>query len=255
MPYAILQKTLSPPSVDQLARAFRSLPDLTNSDARILAKDAFGILTSGLSHDQATILRQALAAEGVETEVVDEQDLFALPPLNRLRKADCLPSSLVIYDTLGRPTNLDWSHVILVAAGSVSLTESRRIERGRIAYQLSGLGGAIPYTVTDVSTKEERDFHLLLEIFLDVAPIRSRVDARQFRYDYLGPRLQTNSVRNFVLLVSDLAEHATRASLNRGAQSIYEDLAKTFRYPTRHAFEEESIWLLWKGGYQLKSQT
>jgi len=259
MPYAILQKTLQPPSVDQLTKAFRSLPDLTASDAAIIAKDAFGILVGSLSFEQAETLSAALIAQGVDNEVVDEQHLFTLPPFKKLRQADCLPDHLLLYDPLDRPQNIDWSHVIVVAAGSVSLTEFKRTERQRVHYHMTPTGfgglGLYPYADRTVSTKEEQQSRLILEIYLDINPIRSHADSREFRYNYLGPRLLSGSAKNFSLLVTDLAKYATKASLNRGAQTISQDPTKTFSYPSRHAFEEEIIWLLWKGGYQLKSQT
>jgi len=259
MPYAILQKTLSPPSREQLANAFRSLPALTDYDAAFLAKDAFGILVSNISLDEARTLSQALTAEGVDNEVVDEQDLFTLPPFKKTRRLDCLPESLVLYDQYDRPHSIDWPHVILIAAGTVAITELKRFERQRVRYHITpstfARGVIFPSTTTEVTLKEEEKPHLLLEIYLDVAPVRSHADAHEVRYNYLGPRLQSRALNNFPLLVADLAKFATAASLNRGAQSISHDPAKTFQYPNRHAFEEEIVWLLWRGGWQLKSQT
>lgn len=41
MPYAVMQKSLEPPTVAQLKNAFRGIPGLTPMDAYTLGKDAF----------------------------------------------------------------------------------------------------------------------------------------------------------------------------------------------------------------------
>ncbi len=250
MPYAILQKNLSPPSAEQLKRAFRALPALTDADAALMARDAFGILVGGLSPDEAGKLLQALTSEGVEAEIVQQQDLPALEPAKKLKKADCSPSALTIYDQLGRPADVEWSNVLLLAAGSVSLTEFERVQKQRTEFRIVYPRIPIPVTRTDVTTREVQNFRLVLEIFLDEPLARCHVDAREFQYDYLGPRLQHGRAQNFSILVADLHAYAPAALLSRGAQSIIEDPTKTFQYPSRHAFEEESIWLLWQAGRQ-----
>ncbi|HSH95670.1 MAG TPA: hypothetical protein VK968_16110, partial [Roseimicrobium sp.] len=80
MPYAVLQRSLEIPAVDKLKRAFRCMPGLVEMDAYTLAKDAFGILVREQEQSDAVRLQQALRAEGIETDVVDEAELIPLPP-------------------------------------------------------------------------------------------------------------------------------------------------------------------------------
>ncbi len=246
MPYAVLQKELDAPSAEQLRRAFRALPELTDGDGASMSRDAFGILVDGLSLENATILQRALQAEGVETELVDQEDLIPLPPAKRLQRADPAPEGLIVHSHLGPQPPTDWSHVILVAAGRVRLTQFRRTERERIVYRRVGRAGAFPIYLTDVSHKEERNFKLVVEILLDIAPARYQITADRFRYNYLGPRLQTDWTQNYASLVRDIVRYAARATINRGAQSLRKDPNAIFQYPTRHAFEEEIVWLLWR---------
>ena len=70
MPYALLQKQMLPPTVEQLKRAFSVWPALTEIDAQTAANDAFGILLKGLQLEQATLLHETLQNESVETEIV-----------------------------------------------------------------------------------------------------------------------------------------------------------------------------------------
>src|SRR6185503_18589726 len=102
MRYAVLQTDLNPPAIDQLQRAFRSVPGLTASDAFILGKDAFGILVKDLSEEQAGALQGALRIEGIKTEIVDHALLPPLPQTHFVRQMECSPENLLIFDPLGR---------------------------------------------------------------------------------------------------------------------------------------------------------
>lgn len=239
-------KTLDPPDTDKLARAFRAVPSLTDTDALTLAKDAFGILVDGLSAEEAVILEQALLNAGVDVEAVDQKDLPELPPAKRLKRADCLPEGLVLYDALNRPSRVAWKHVILLAAGNVRLSDFRRIEKERVIRRV-GMGRAVfSIYLTDVRTKEEANLRLVLEFLLDVEPFRYRMEAGGFNYSYLGSRLRRGPVENYLLFARDLLTFGTGATLNRGAAALAEDPPRTFEYPSKHAFEEELVWLLWR---------
>ena len=247
MRHSIVQTSLDPPAPEQLERAFHVLPDLIGGDADSLARDAYGILVSGLSLEHATALQAALESEGVRTEVVEQRRLPALPAPHRLNRADCVARALVVYDQLGRQEDVAWPQVTLVAAGRVRLTEFRRVERERIVIRRGPRGGAmIAIPLVDVSHKEERNVRLLLEIFTDQNPYRYHVEARDFRYNYLGSRMQVDRARNYVTVVRDVLRHAEGAVLNRGAALLKRDPDKVLQYPTRHAFEEEIVWLSWR---------
>src|SRR4051812_43591114 len=98
MAYAVLQKTLEPPSIDKLKRAFRNVPGLAPADASIIGNDAFGILVKGFESERATAMQSALAVEGVETIVVADSELPQLPQIKFVSRVDCTPEALMIYD-------------------------------------------------------------------------------------------------------------------------------------------------------------
>ncbi len=51
---------------------------------------------------------------------------------------------------------------------------------------------------------------------------------------------------NFLLVVQDLLQFAPEAALNLGAQEIRENSTKPFIYPSKTAFYEEIVWMLWQ---------
>ena len=92
-----------------------------------------------------------------------------------------------------------------------------------------------------------REVHGLLDIFVEDEPYLYHIRADEFNYEYLADRFSRNKLENFAQLVSDIVSYATGAALNRGAVAIRDDgIEATFSYPSRHGFEEETIWLLYK---------
>ncbi len=247
MSYALLQTEIEKPSADALQKAFKVLSELVDLDADSLSSDGYGVIVSGLSRENAGRLSQAVNGQGISVEAIDECELVKLPSPKKLRRIDCLPDGLVLYDTLGRPETVDWSHVVMAGAGFVASTEAKRVEKTRVVIRQTGMqGGAFPIFLTDVSVKLEHKSRLVLDIFLDIAPGRVQLYAHKGQYNYLGDRLHTRYMNNFATLVQDLTKFATNALLNQGADSLRSDNTVTFIYPNRHAYEEELIWLFWK---------
>lgn len=245
MDYSIVQTTLEPLSVEALRRAFRVLPDLTDLDASSMARDAYGVLVDGLALEPASRLHEALKHQGIETQVVPSAGLPPLSPPRRLRRLDCGEDALTVYDALGRPERVDWSRVGLVAAGDVCLTTFSRVETERVIYRGGPRGGAYPIVLTDVTHKESASHVPILEVHLETPPRRLHVKADEFQYNYLGAARMHSHVDNYLRVVLDVLRLAPRATLNRGAQSLRADGKTIYQYPSRHAFEEELVWLLW----------
>jgi hypothetical protein len=247
MRYAVLQTDLNPPAIDQLQRAFRTVPGLAAADAFILGNDAFGILVKVLSEGQASALQGALRIEGVETEIVDQTLLPPLPQTHFVRQMECSPEKLLIFDPLGRPFPLEWQHVICIAAGAVQLTDfiQRRHEIPPVTRP--GSSRVTPYAPEyETRTHEERRFHLLGEIIITGAALRYSFDADKFNFARLGERNMGNTAANFSLFVRDLMQFSHHAMLNRGAEALRANATEIFPYPSKNAFYEEIVWMLWQ---------
>jgi hypothetical protein len=232
MSYAILQKELVVPEVERLKRAFGVWPALTSIDAQTSANDAYGILLRGLDVERASVLRDALLEENVETVVVEESRLPSLPPGRIGRQAELDSAHLTLFDPMRRPTRVAWNDIHLIAAGRVRMREGSKAR--------SALAAADP--------KEEQNQHLLLEIFLREGSGRFSVDGAEFTYDHLGGRLTDDPAVNFVFLVQDLVRNAPHAGLNRGACAACQKPPELFPYPSKQAFQEELTWMLWRIG-------
>jgi hypothetical protein len=242
MTYAILQQSIdSLPTVEQLQQAFAAIPGLTKYDGAMQAKDAYGILASGLPSNSAAALQKVLHDLGVETFVADEASLPVLPPAKTLTRADPLATGLVLYDALGRPQSLPWSDVVFLAAGKVLLTNFKRTYKDVVVSHGDRGGGVV---VRDLDVEELHLPNMLIEIFL-AGGDRYRIGAKKCSYAYLGASVSQRSSDNFLALSRDLLRLAPVAFRNRGAALLAGDPPKTMTYPTRHAFEEEITWCLW----------
>jgi len=253
MNYAVVQKDLEPPRLDQLRAAFREVHGLTEIDAHMMGNDAFGVLVKGFDADRAQSLAAALARQGFASEVVAESELPELPQARQVHRFDCLPDALLIYDPLNRSFPLPWANVLMIAAGKVPMVEFERVEKP--VFVLPQISPYSPYRINDQyttrtvrQTEEALPNRLLLEVIITGAALRYCVIADHSRslFNGLGDRRTCDLDSNFALLVQDIIAQAPGAALNRGAYYFRENSAKPFIYPNKSAFYREMTWLLWK---------
>lgn len=241
MAYAIVQTTLEAPSADAIGAAFARLDRFTRHDGQHAAKDAYGVLAEALSEADAQTLQTALAESGIETLVVDEADLPKLDAPSRIRRAMATENALVLYDALGRETAVAWDSIKLLTVGLVAEEEFERSDQEVI------------FTDTGIMTlpgdhEQVPKLVRYIDLLRAEQPGRYQIDGSNFLYDGLGDRMADDWQTNFRTLVGLLVEHATDAGavLNRGARDMVGPRDSALAYPTRHAYEEEIEWLLWR---------
>jgi hypothetical protein len=234
--------------VDQLKRAFQGIPGLTQADAAIHCKDAFGIVVRSFPSERARALQAALSREGVETEVVEDASLPIMPQVRHVSRLDCTPDALLIYDPLGRNFPLEWKNIGLIAAGQVAVSEFNQFGKEHVVPVYTGRGVKLE-TVIENEFREQRQLRLLLEIVIRGGVLRYCVTAdhtSHLLFQYLGARRTKNLPEDFTMLVRDMIQAAPHATLNRGAVSLRDNPADPFFYPAKSSFYNEIIWLLWQ---------
>lgn len=245
MAYALLQKHLATPEIETLKRAFRALPELRELDAHHAAHEAHGIFLRGLDVESASLLQDALLREGMDTWVVAESELPAVPPARVIRHADFLTQHLTMYDPMRRAYEVPWQDIMFLAAGKVRLQEFKRVKTSHESPQVTGPGIAQD-TVNDLKSRTEVHDHLLLDIVLLNGATRYSINADEFVFDCLGLRCSEDRSINFARLVQDLVKYAPHAGLNRGALIASEQDGEPFSYPSKAAFFAEMTWMLWR---------
>jgi hypothetical protein len=247
MTYAVLQTGQNSPSIEQLESALQQVPGVTAMDAQILRRDAHGVLVKGFELGRASAMKLALAAQGIEAEVVEDKTLAELPQAMQLNKVGFSPEAFLIYDLVGRSIPLDWNNISVIAAGRARMTEFTTEPATRFA--------ASPAKENDTrlasarQTKEEQKDHLLLEIITRGATHRYNTVADRpetiFLFQSLGERRCNEPLLNLAMFVQELAKFAPAAALNYGAYQLCENRDATFTYRSKTAFYREITWLLW----------
>jgi hypothetical protein len=230
MTYAILQRELVTPELERLKRVFSLRPEFTSLDAATVAGDAYGILLRGLDLEQADAIQTALMREGIDAVVEEEPKLPTLAPGRIGRQAELDTRHLTLYDPMRRAVAVAWADMSFISAGLVKTGEPRKPRPGLEA----------------PVSKEELHRHLMLEIFLRDGAGRFSIDGDEFDYAHLGQKLSTDPAVNFVFLVQQLAQNAPHAGLNRGACAAQKKPPELFLYPSKQAFHEELVWMLWR---------
>jgi len=243
MRYAVLQQDLIAPDLEALKRGCRVLPSLRDIDAQNMFQDSYGILIQGLELLDASALQGGLQAEGIVTHVVEESELPVIPPAKVIRQIEFLEAHLNMYDPMGRAFALPWQDIMLLAAGNVTMPEFRKSKPSHEEQQFLGMSHD---TFSDSRTREGTHPQLLLEIYLVGGVARYTITGETFDFSHLDARLTPNLRTNFSLLLEDLAKFAPHAGLNRGACLATQGGGEIFKYPSKHAFYEELVWMLWR---------
>ncbi|MBI3881910.1 MAG: hypothetical protein HY301_17845 [Verrucomicrobia bacterium] len=165
-----------------------------------------------------------------------------------MHRVDCGPDALMVYDPLGRSFPIEWRHVMLVAAGNVRLSEFRTTTEKTSANPFTNERYANQTLAPQVRTHEEFVFKPLLEIILAGGVQRFQIEGGKMLFNYLGARRQKSEPENFTLLVRDLLQFAPHALPNRGAFFLKQEPPQLFSYPSKNAFFEEIVWMLWRKG-------
>jgi hypothetical protein len=256
--YALMNQGAEAVEHDLFSRAFAGVPGLTPIDASALGNRGCGILIRKLTLEQATTLKTNLKAAGIETEVVPENALPALPVGKVIRSLECSAEVLNVRDCLQRTIGLGRSDVKLLAAGSVRTAtfprELKEVEEIRIEW-VHGLHGGLPMlkqeTVVRHVQREAEQWLLRAEIFAPVVNQRFVIEGENFDYRCLGSAPTHDLATNFCLLMRELAGKYSPPLLSRGVTSIISEPPEFAYYPNKDSFHNELIWLLWRERTQL----
>lgn len=246
MTYLLAQKELTPPTAEQLKRAFKLVKGLTDADATKLANDAYGILIKNLSQEDACLLQRTLAAEGVATEVIESGQFPKLVDPKFVRRAELNAEALVVQDPLGRPLPLPWAHVALIAAGRVQHFGMNKTTTEERVMRYDPVRGLSVQTVVETRHKVAENAQWLVDIFLAGGALRFQIEAANFMFKHTFDRPELDLAGKVGLLVQLLSQHAPHAALNRGAFTVRVSPDSDFAYAGKNYLFEESNWLLWR---------
>src|SRR5689334_8455520 len=86
-PFAVILSKPEDPPANNLAQALAKFHGFTAFDGQRMAKHAWGFLGDKLSEEDAKRLQETARAQGLETFLLDEKDLPAVPAAQTLHRA------------------------------------------------------------------------------------------------------------------------------------------------------------------------
>ena len=248
MGYTIMQQSATAPTIEQLKRAFGGVPGFTAFDAGNFCKETFGIIARNFTEPQATAVQAGLKTEGIDTAIIDDKQLPPIPVIKVIRKLECTPEALMIFDPYGRKFPVAWGHVALLAAGNVKQAtfERKRTEHEEVRIRMRGFVPVQERTVKVEYTSKENTAKLLrAEIVLSGGVAQYSIEAEGFNFETLGERVTQDKEVNFCGLMRQLVKYAPQAGLNRGATAVLAEPPQFTVYPGKNSLQDEIQWLLW----------
>lgn len=249
MAFLLLQKGLEAPGMEQMKAAFRGVPGLTPMDAAMMCRNSLGILARGLDAETAQLLQANLSAEGVETDIAEQSALPVLPPMRHITKLDCVPEGLRIHDPSGNSFLLEGKDIMLIAAGKVSVIEFKRTNTVTMQDPDAGLRiiddllfekSGLPLRPSLMTVSPDSSYHTeevhRQKLITDIV-----IRGGGLRYN-----MEVDVADNFAASIQYICKSAPGAAVNRGAYYFREGNPAAFSYPSKNAFYDEMIWLLWR---------
>lgn len=235
------------------ARAFRGVPGLTPVDARTVGRPECGVLIRNLTREQGAVLQSNLKAGGIETEVVSQSALPNLPNSKVIRSMEIAADALTLRDCLQHAVRIGVHDLKLVAAGSVRMAtfprERKEVEETRIEW-VHCLHGGFPIVRREIRVRhverESEQWALRAEILSPIVTQCFTIEGERFDYSCLGAAMTDDISANFCVLIRELAAKFSPPLISRGVRSIIADPPEFAYYPSKDAFRDELVWLLWR---------
>jgi hypothetical protein len=210
-----------------------------------------------LSADEAAAGAECLSAAGVRSATVSAE---RLPPLGRAftvhRAAPGEEGLEVQTDLTGTRQVLAWTGIEAVSAATVSETSvpagfdggsiRENIQAAR-ALSLAmgpglGLGRMASAIEPDPPPASKTSTYVALCVMPVGADFEVRMRADQLSYEYLGPRLSTNSAENFRMLAAEVVSRAASARIHGWARNLA-DVGAVPPAVDRHGLARLNQWL------------
>ena len=240
----------------RLAQTFVQHLKIPFADATRRVTTAWGIVGERLDESAALDLAAALKAAGIETKMCGENALPILPEAKPLASAAFGAESAKLFLKDATTQELRFADIGILAAAAWDKEILKTVKRteGPTAGQKAATWGlrlatGLPLRVgpkEKVVEKVEKSSELRFALELVARDgARFHVDAEDFNYACLGPKMEYGAYPNFRLLVAALRERLPHAALSRGAAILLASQpVGTMGYDGPRDIERELRWLV-----------
>lgn len=172
--FSVIQRSLDQKiSLHQLEEASMQVPTIARADCRRIHNLLAGIFISRLSHPEALAFQRGLAAQGHQTDVVDDAQLPSLPPGMRSMRVSRIGNELHFRDFMDRLTLIPLDEILFISGGCIEHNRSKR--QTVTTYVYGGRGGTTPVEESRIREFTERSARI--DLFFSRAPHRFSLNA------------------------------------------------------------------------------
>ncbi len=239
MNFSLLLHSLEPkPDRKALEEITVDVPSVARADAAGILRGWFGIVSSGLSIEDATAFQAGLRTLGCETDIVLDGDIPSLHQDFRCHLIDLTAESIILTTAMNRRQERGRGEFVFAAAGVVE--RERPVSDYEMQTQVRYIEGAA-YTTqvpTRVSKTVEKDY-FRIDLFFSHAPHRISLEMdKDSVITYGGRPLRMKNRTELTVLLVDLASLMPPERMNQ----CLRELSTETPYPSLQAYEEEIRW-------------
>ena len=249
MTFSLLLHALGPkPDRKALEEITVNVPAIARADSGGLLSDWFGIVTSGLSIQDAHAFQNGLRTLGCETDIVPDSDIPALHADFRCHLIDLDGENITLTTAMNRSQVRARHELVFAAAGVVDrdrfITEYR--PSGNILDHIAdSMTPNAPEAGTNLKVRIEEFSHFRIDLFFSKAPHRISLEMKSDSViTYGGRPIGLKNTTELTVLMCDLQTLLPPSRQNLALRT----LSTAPLYPSLHAYEEEVRWMFHRLG-------
>jgi hypothetical protein len=214
MSYCVYLKSKQTLPAESVARLIAEIPGLSLADGQQMVRRCRGFLIEHLEASHAVRLVEKLKKLGVDADCRQIRELVANPRAVLVRSGQFAAQVCTVQDWKSQDETLSWENVFFMSVTCLEELEMPESVRKRMEPEPAP-GAGLPEEVPDKKA-------YLLDFFMAEPPSHRRIQSTEFRYDYLGERLQRSSVANFALMLQDFDRYGSSARRDEGFKAALE---------------------------------
>jgi hypothetical protein len=243
--FSLLLHALEPkPDRKALEEITVDVLSIARADAAGILRGWFGIVSSGLSIEDATAFQAGLRTLGCDTDIVPDGDIPSLHPDFRCHLIDLTAESIILTTAMNRRQERGRGEFVFAAAGIVERERPvSDYEMQTQVYYVRGTGykKQVP---TRVTKSVEKDY-FRIDLFFSREPHRISFEIDDMSViTYGGRPIRMINRTELLVLLADLASLQPAERINRGLR----ELSAETLYPSLQAYEEEIRWAFYRLG-------
>lgn len=239
MSFSLLLHALEPkPDRKALEEITVDVAPIARADAAGILRGWFGIVSSGLSLEDAQAFQAGLRTLGCETDIVPDGDIPSLHKDFRCHLIDLTAETLILTNAMNRRQERGRDEFVFAAAGIVE--RERPVSDYEMQTEVRYIEGAA-YTTqmpTRVTKFVEKDY-FRIDLFFSREPHRISLEMdRDSVIAYGGRPIRMKNRTELTVLLADLGSLLPPERMNRGLR----ELSTETLYPSLQTYEEEIRW-------------